>query len=44
MIGLLFWLCEVIVDGVQEVDQEVVGVVLLVASELSKPIITGERL
>lgn len=44
MIGFFFRLGEMIIDGVQEVDQEVVGIVLLIASELSKLKITGERL
>ena len=44
MVCFFFRFGEVIVDGVNEVDEEVVGVMLLVASELSKPTITGERL
>lgn len=44
MIGFLFRFGEVVVDGVEEVDEEVVSVVLLVAPELSKRGITGERL
>lgn len=44
MIGLFFGFGEVIVDGVHEVNKEVVGIVLLIAFELSRPKITGERL
>ena len=44
MVGFFLRFGEVIIDGVQEVDEEVVGIVLLIASELNKQIITGERL
>ncbi len=36
MISLIFRLLQVIIESIQEVDQEIIGIVLLIALELNR--------
>ena len=44
MIGLISCFGEIVIEGVEEVDKEVVGIVLGIPFELNKKMYTGLRL
>jgi hypothetical protein len=44
MIGFISLFFKIIIDRIEEIDQEIIGILLFIASKLSKQNITGEIL